>query len=89
MAPAQAYPFVYITTNQFKAQLLPAHLTGELTLVVNLYYDSVGVNFIHLANILHLDYNPHEFLGDLESRHEVSVSEKEVLYDERVQELSL
>lgn len=65
MAPAQASPFVYITTNQFKAQLLPAHLTGELTLVVNLYYDSVGVNFIPLVNILHLDYDAQKFFVTL------------------------
>ena len=69
MAPAQASPFVYISTNQFKAQPLPVHLTGELTLVVNPHYDSVGVNFIHLANIPHLHYNAQEFLCDLESMH--------------------
>lgn len=62
-------PFVYITTNQFKAQLLPTHLTGELTLVVNLHYDSVGVNFIHLANILCLASNAQEFFHDLERMH--------------------
>lgn len=67
MAPAQASPFVYISTNQFKAQPLPVHLTGELTLVVNPYYDSVGVNFIHLASILCLDYNAQGFFCDLEN----------------------
>lgn len=69
MAPAQASPFVYITTNQFKAQLLAAHLTGELTLVVNLYYNSVDVNFIPLANTFYLDYNAQEFSYDLETTH--------------------
>lgn len=71
MASAQASPFVYITTNQFKAQFLPAHLTGELTLVVNLCYDSVDVNFIPLANIVYLDFSAHKFFDDLESTHRV------------------
>lgn len=69
MAPARAFPFVYITTNQFKAQLLAAHLTGELTHVVNLYYNSVDVNFIPLANILYLGYNAQEYFNDLETTH--------------------
>lgn len=66
MAPAQASPFVYISTNQFKTQPLPVHLTGELTLFVNPHYDSVGANFIHLTNILRLDYNVAEVFHDLE-----------------------
>lgn len=73
MASAQASPFVYISTNQFKAQLLPVHLTGELTLVVSHHYDSVGVNFIRLVKILHSDYNAQEFFCDLESVHGISV----------------
>lgn len=69
MAQAQASPFVYIITNQFKVQLLPAHLTGELTLVVSPHYDNVGVNFIYLADILYLDCNSQEFSCDLGSMH--------------------
>lgn len=49
MAPAQASAFVSITTNQFKAQLLPDYLTGELTPDVTLYYECVGGNFIHFS----------------------------------------
>lgn len=69
MAQAQASPFVYIITNQFKVQLLPAHLTGELTLVVSPHYDNVGVNFIYLADILHLHCNSQEFSCDLGRMH--------------------
>lgn len=71
MAPAQAFLFVYITTNQFKAELLAAHLTGEWTHVVNLYYNSVDVNFSPLANILYftLDCNAQKYFNDLETTH--------------------
>lgn len=69
MAPAQASPFVYISTNQFKAQPLPVHLTGEQTLVVISHYDSAGVNFIHLAKIIRQHYNAQEMFRDLESMH--------------------
>lgn len=69
MAPAQASPFVCISTNQFKSQPLLAHLTGELTLVVKLQLDIVGVNFqsfiIESFSILRLDYNAQEFSRDL------------------------
>lgn len=65
MAPAQASPFVRISTNQFKTQPLPVHLNVELTLVFNSYYDSVVANFIHLPNILYTDYNRAEFFYDL------------------------
>ena len=65
MAPAQASPFVRISTNQFKTQPLPVHLTVELTIVFNPYYDSVGANFIHSPDILYTDCNRAAFFYDL------------------------